>query len=154
MGIKPPQLPLWDRPPSPSVVVAGMCAMVGVKGQTLVIVPWSWLSDTTACLLFTRGTLAWLTAPPALITRILYWGHHGVQCCSTVRNVFLLWQGYLSKVVKGLARFSFSCTLLDVAQGFGLLFTVYSYNNDVWWWFLTPFVMPPSSHLMLSCWIT
>lgn len=57
-----------------SVTVAGMCVMVGLKGQGLVIVPWSWLSDTTACLLFTPGTPAWLTAPPAPITRILYWG--------------------------------------------------------------------------------
>lgn len=39
-----------------SVMVAGMCVMVGLKGQALVIVPWSWLSDTTACLLFTPGT--------------------------------------------------------------------------------------------------
>lgn len=150
MGIKPPQLPLWERPPSPSVVAAGMCAMVGVKGQTLVIVPWSWLSDTAACLLFTRGTLAWLTAPPALITRILYWGHQGVRCCSTVRNVSLLWQGYLSTVLKGRARFCFSCTLLDVAQGFGLLFPVYSSNNDVGWWFLTPLVMLLNSDLVGS----
>lgn len=45
-------------PPFPvRVMVAGMCAMVGLKGQTLVIVPWSWLSDTTTCLLFTLGTL-------------------------------------------------------------------------------------------------
>lgn len=41
-----------------SVTVAGMCVMVGLKGQGLVIVPWSWLSDTTACLLFTPGTPA------------------------------------------------------------------------------------------------
>lgn len=40
-----------------SVMVAGMCVMVGLKGQALVIVPWSWLSDTTTCLLFTPGTL-------------------------------------------------------------------------------------------------
>lgn len=56
-----------------SVMVAGMCVMVGLKGQTLVIVLWSWLSDTTACLLFTPGTPAWLTAPSAPNTRILYW---------------------------------------------------------------------------------
>lgn len=44
-------------PPTPvGVMVAGMCMMVGLKGQALVIVPWSWLSDTTACLLFTPGT--------------------------------------------------------------------------------------------------
>lgn len=65
---------LGPAPLPVSVMVAGMCVMVGLKGQALVIVPWSWLSDTTACLLFTPGTPAWLTAPPAPITRILYWG--------------------------------------------------------------------------------
>ncbi len=47
----PPLLPV-------SVMVAGMCVMAGLKGQALVIVPWSWLSDTTACLLLTPGTPA------------------------------------------------------------------------------------------------
>lgn len=47
---------LCPAPFSVSVMVAGMCVMVGLKGQALVIVPWSWLSDTTACLLFTPGT--------------------------------------------------------------------------------------------------
>lgn len=64
--------------PSESVMVAGMCVMVGLKGQALVIVPWSWLSDTTACLLFTPGTPAWLTAPPAPLLHILYRGYIGV----------------------------------------------------------------------------
>ncbi|KAI4804233.1 hypothetical protein KUCAC02_025867 [Chaenocephalus aceratus] len=42
---------LGPAPLPVSVMVAGMCVMVGLKGQALVIVPWSWLSDTTACLL-------------------------------------------------------------------------------------------------------
>lgn len=52
------------------VMVAGMCMMGGLKGQGLVIVLRSWLSDTTACLLFTPGTPVWLTAPSAPSTRI------------------------------------------------------------------------------------
>ena len=88
-------------------MVAGMCVMVGLKGQALVIVPWSWLSDTTACLLFTPGTPAWLTAPPALISGILYWGPYKgltatlfpsfTACYTAQKCTFLLLQEFSCK---------------------------------------------------------
>lgn len=59
MQVQRPHNFLCELNPLPvSVVIAGMCVMVGLKGRVLVIVPWSWLSDTTACLLFTPETPA------------------------------------------------------------------------------------------------